>query len=121
MEKRTLLVGVAVLEFGLEVAVDAPAEGGVDAPGVLVPALGGAGAVGDFAEELLVPADGGEETGGEFVFGFEEVTEGVGVADVGDGEAGADDFRPELPVVPGVADVSCDGSLGEVTGAATGG
>jgi len=50
------LVLVAVLELRLDVAVQAASDGGVDAPGVLVPGAVVAVVVLDVAEELLIPA-----------------------------------------------------------------
>src|SRR5438552_3647920 len=50
------LVLVAVLELRLDVAVQAASDGGVDAPGVLVPGAVVAVVVLDVTEELLIPA-----------------------------------------------------------------
>jgi hypothetical protein len=66
----TLLMIVAVLQLGLEMASKAVAEGSIGAPGVLVPPLVSSRSVPHFAKELLVPAHGCEKTRRDLVLGF---------------------------------------------------
>src|SRR5439155_23623155 len=65
--KAAALAAEAVLEFGLQVAVEAVAERAVDAPDVSIPRDLASAAVVDLREELLVPAHRHEELGSELV------------------------------------------------------
>ena len=57
----------------------------------------------------------------DFVFGFEIVSERVGVADVGDLEATKENFTPELPMPPFIADVLGERDLIVIADAFAGG
>src|SRR5206468_11981607 len=69
--KAAVLAAEAVLELGLQVAVEALAERAVDAPDVAIPRDLASAAIVDLREELLVPAHRHEELGSELVLGFE--------------------------------------------------
>src|SRR5207237_10154678 len=62
-------------------------------------------------KELLVPADSPKKLRGEFIFRLEVVGERVGVGKPGNRETGFETFRPQLPVVPGKADVLAEKAL----------
>src|SRR6266481_1781407 len=92
-------------------AGEAVAQDGIDAPDVAIPRSFASGTVIYIGEKLLVPTDGGEELRCDFVFCFEVVREGVGVADIWNLKAGEENFTPKLPVAPLVTDVFGESDL----------
>ena len=115
----SVLVGEAVLDFGLQIIGETVAKRGIDAPGVVAP-LGAAIVVADGTEELLVPAQSAEKLRSNFVFGFKIVGEGVGVADPRDFKARFEKFRPQLQPMPCKRGVLSKKQLAVVADAATG-
>src|ERR1700719_2157408 len=95
----------AILQLKLRMRGETIAGGDVRAPEVVSPRRGPAIAVRDVAEELLVPARGGEKLRREFVFRLEVISERVGIGESGNFEARLEEFRPQLQVMPGKTDV----------------
>ena len=87
------------MEFRLEVIGEAIAQRGVDPPDIVTP-LFPLIFIPDRAEKLLVPTQRAVKLRGDFVFRFEVIGKGVGVADVRDLEARFKKFRPKLKVMP---------------------
>src|SRR3954453_5268978 len=75
------------------------------APDIVAPGRRSSVNVRNVAEELLVPANRAEQLRGKLVFRLQVIREGVGVAESRDFEPRFKRFRPELPVMPGEADV----------------
>src|SRR4051812_36538106 len=57
------------------------------------------------AEELLIPPDSGEELWRELIFRLEVIRKDIGIRKAGDLETRLEKFRPQLPMVPGEADI----------------
>src|SRR2546423_5260210 len=95
-----LLPAEAILDFQLEIVGEAIAERSVHAADIVAP-LRAALFIADGAEQLLVPAQRAEELRCDFVFRFEVIGEGVGVANARHLEARFEKFRPQLEVMPG--------------------
>ena len=95
----------AVLDFGLEMPGEAVSQGQIDPDHVAVPGLAAARPIRHGAENLLVPRCRGIQLRGDLVFGLHVIGEGIGIADVGHLKSIEKDFTPQLPAVPGVADI----------------
>jgi len=95
----------AVLQLELSVGGEPVAGGDVRAPEIVSPRRGAAGTVRHVAEELLVPAHGAEELRREFVFRLQVIGECIGIGETWNLKARLEKFRPQLPVVPGKADI----------------
>lgn len=92
--ERAALITEAILDLGLKMTRKAEAERTINSPDVAIPGNLGAGAIGDLGKELLVPAQGSEQLRGDFVFGFDVIGKGIGIADIWDFKAREEKFGP---------------------------
>src|SRR5689334_1939235 len=77
----------------------------IDSPEILAPAHRCSSPDADVVEELLVPAQGTEKLGSEFVLRLQVVSECISITDARNFETRFVEFRPQLQMVPGKADV----------------
>src|SRR5437762_4833264 len=83
----------------------------IGAPKIVTPRRGAAKTVGYVTKKLLVPADRAKKLRCEFVFRLEVIGERIGIAEPGNFKTRLEKFRPQLPVMPGEADVLAEHAL----------
>src|SRR5262245_18420720 len=98
----------AVLQLGLQVAVEAVAHTRVYAPSVTVPRDVAALAVRDLSEQRLVPAQRAEPLWRDLVLGLDVVGHRIAVLDGRHLGAGGEKLAPYLEVAPGVRGVGAE-------------
>ena len=101
----------AVLQLDLGARGKTICSGHIDPPKVLTPANVAPGAIVDLVEELLVPAERGEKLRREFVFTFEIVSKGVGIAHARYLKTRFVKFRPALQMMPREAHILSEDKL----------
>jgi hypothetical protein len=91
----------AILQFQLGIRCKTVAGCDVNPTQILAPAGVITFAVGDIAEELLVPTERAKELRGEFIFCFKIVSKCIRIANAGNFEARSYKLRPQLQEMPG--------------------
>src|ERR1700694_3827780 len=87
-------VRIAVLDLSLEIIGETITKRSVNAPGFRTPRPAFAVLRADAGKELLVPAQRAKKLRSDFVFGFQIISENIGVSDARNLEARFKKFRP---------------------------
>src|SRR5437868_11711493 len=93
---------------------------GIYPPKVITPPNATACTVGHGIEQLIVPAERSKKLGREFIFHLKIVSECVRVAYPRHFETGFVEFRPQLQMMPGEADILPENKLPIVADVASG-